>query len=163
METLVSTGIATREMFEKLLPSPERRKKGPYVVMECYEQIPCDPCSTSCPLKIVDMGGNINNTPKCDVDRCTGCGSCVGRCPGLACFVIDETVGDGKIKITFPYEMVPVPAKGDKVKALGRDGAVVGDAEIVRVLSTPKLDHTNIITMLVDESLIYDARNISCE
>lgn len=159
--TLESTGIASREMFEKLLPSPERRKKGPYIVMECYEEIPCNPCSTSCPFHAVHME-NINELPQCDIDTCTGCGSCVGRCPGLACFVIDETVGGGKVKITFPYEMEPLPEAGDTVEALGRDGAVVGQAEILRVLNTPKLDHTKIITMLVDEALLYDARNIRC-
>ena len=160
--TLESTGIASREMFEKLLPSPERRARGPYIVMECYEEIPCNPCSTSCPFHAVHMD-NINDLPQCDIDKCTGCGNCVGRCPGLACFVIDETVGDGKVKITFPYEMVPLPAVGDQVDALGRDGEVVGKAEIVRVLSTEKLDHTSIITMLVDKELLYDARNIRCE
>lgn len=159
--TLESTGIASREMFEKLLPSAERRARGPYVVMECYEEIPCNPCSTSCKFNAVKMGA-LNECPSCDYEACTGCGNCVARCPGLACFVINETVGDGKIDITFPYEMVPVPAKGDVVEALGRDGAVVGKAEIVRVLSTPKMDHTNVITMRVDAELLYDARNIRC-
>ena len=59
--------------------------------------------------------------------------------------------------------MVPLPAVGDIVDALGRDGEVVGKAEIVRVMSTTKLDHTSIITMLVDKELLYDARNIRCE
>lgn len=159
--TLESTGIASREMFEGLLPPAERRARGPYVVMECYEEIPCNPCSTSCPFHAVKMAA-LNECPHCDYEHCTGCGNCVGRCPGLACFVINETVGDGKIDITFPYEMLPVPKKGDQVKALGRDGAEVGDAEIIRVLSTAKLDHTNIITMRVNADLIYDARNIRC-
>lgn len=148
-------------MFEKLLPSAERRAKGPYVVMECYEEIPCNPCSTSCPFHAVKMD-SLNACPTCDYDTCTGCGNCVSRCPGLACFVINETVGDGLVDITFPYEMLPVPKKGDKVQALGRDGAVVGQAEIVRVLSSPKMDHTNVITMRVDAELLYDARNIRC-
>ncbi|MCQ5128103.1 4Fe-4S ferredoxin [Butyricicoccus faecihominis] len=160
--TLESTGIASREMFEKLLPSAERRAKGPYAVMECYEEIPCNPCSTSCPCHAVKMG-SLNECPICEYDDCTGCGSCVSRCPGLACFVINETVGNGLIDITFPYEMLPVPEKGAIVQALGRDGAVVGQAEIVRVLHSPKLDHTNVITMRVAAELIYDARNIRCE
>lgn len=156
--TLEITGIASREMFEKLLPSAERRAKGPYVVMECYEQIPCNPCSTSCKFKAVQMA-SLNDCPVCDYDLCTGCGNCVSHCPGLACFVINETVGGGKIDITIPYELLPVPAKGDEVEVLGRDGAVLGRGEIVRVLSSPKMDHTNVVTMRVDESMLYDARN----
>lgn len=159
--TLESTGIASREMFEKKLPTAERRAKGPYVVMECYEEIPCNPCVTSCKFNAVKME-SLNKCPEVVFDACTGCGSCVARCPGLACFVINETVGDGKIDITIPYEQVPVPKKGDVVDALGRDGAVVGKAEIVRVLSNEKMDHTVVITMRVDADLLYDARYIRC-
>lgn len=159
--TLESTGIASREMFEKKLPSAERRANGPYVVMECYEEIPCNPCVTSCKFKAVEME-SLNKCPEVVFEKCTGCGSCVARCPGLACFVINETVGDGKVDITIPYEQVPVPQKGDVVDALGRDGAVVGKAEIVRVLSNEKMDHTVVITMRVDADLLYDARYIRC-
>lgn len=159
--TLESTGIATREMFEALLPSAERRAKGPYVVMECYEEIPCNPCSTSCPFHAVHME-SLNACPRCDYDACSGCGSCVSRCPGLACFVINETVGGGKIDITIPYEVLPLPKKGETVEVLGRDGSVVGSGEIVRVLSGEKLDHTNVVTMRVNQNLLYEARNFRC-
>lgn len=157
---LESTGIASKEMFEQLLPSAERRKHGPYVVMECYEPIPCNPCVTSCAAHAVTMK-EINELPKCNHDICTGCTLCVGVCPGLACFVIDETVGNGKVKITFPYEMSPLPEKGDVVDATGRDGSVVGKAEVVRVNSSKKLDRTSLITILVDSQLIYDVRSIA--
>lgn len=157
---LENTGIATKEMFEQMLPSAERRKRGPYVVMECYEQIPCNPCVTSCAAHAVTMK-DINDLPKCNHDACTGCTLCVSVCPGLACFVIDETAGNGKIKITIPYEMSPLPEKGDVVDALGRDGSVVGKAEVVRVNSGKKLDRTSVITVLVDDNLIYDVRSIA--
>ncbi len=159
---LARTGIATKEMFEGRLPSQERRRKGPYVVMECYEEIPCNPCVTSCPFGAVKMG-NINELPDCDADKCSACGRCVSCCPGLACFVIDETVGSGKVKITFPQEMLPLPKAGDTVYALGRDGSVVGQAEVVKVNSGKNLDRTNVITVLVDENLLYDVRSIQCK
>ena len=158
---LESTGIASREMFEQLLPSAERRAKGPYIVMECYEEIPCNPCVTSCNFNAVKMA-DLNACPVVDYDNCAGCGNCVSHCPGLACVMINETVGNGKIDITIPYELTPVPEKGAVVDALGRDGAVVGEAEIVRVLSSAKMDHTNVVTMRVDADLIYDARFIRC-
>ena len=157
--TLENSGIASREMFEALLPSAERRAKGPYVIMECYEDIPCNPCKTSCKFNAVKMD-TLNACPEPIYDDCTGCGNCVAKCPGLACFVINETVGGGKIDITFPYEICPLPKKGDIVDALGRDGSVVGKAEIIRVLDSARMDHTNVITMRVDADLIYDARNI---
>lgn len=160
--TLQNSGLASREMFEAKLPSKERREKGPYAVMECYEDIPCDPCMTSCQVGAVEMA-ELNAQPVCHHDKCTGCTSCVGRCPGLACFVINEVPKDapGKIEITFPYEMFPLPEKGDVWNALNREGAVVGDAEIIRVISNEKMDHTNLITMRVDADLLFDARNIA--
>lgn len=156
-----STGIASREMFKNLLPSDERRAKGPYIVMECYEEIPCNPCVTSCTFDAVQMEA-LNKCPSVDYEKCTGCSNCVSHCPGLACFVINETIGGGKIDITIPYEMLPVPKKGDQVEVLGRDGAVVGKGEIVRVLSGARMDHTNVVTMRVNEDLLYDARNFRC-
>ena len=95
---LESTGIASREMFEKLLPSAERRAKGAYIVMECYEEIPCNPCVTSCNFNAVKMA-ELNACPTVDYNNCVGCGNCVSHCPGLACVMINETVGDGKIDI----------------------------------------------------------------
>ncbi|MBR0171519.1 MAG: 4Fe-4S ferredoxin [Lachnospiraceae bacterium] len=159
-ENLESTGIAARDMFEKLLPSKERRKKGPYIVMECYEEIPCNPCVTSCKFGAVKMA-ELNKCPHVDANKCVGCTNCISHCPGLACFMINETIGDGKIEITIPYEMAPVPEKGAVVDALNRKGEVVGKAEIVKVMSGKNMDHTNVITMRVDEDLIYDARNIA--
>ncbi|MBR5429778.1 MAG: 4Fe-4S ferredoxin [Firmicutes bacterium] len=156
---LEKTGLASREMFEKLLPSPERRKKGPYAVMECYEKIPCNPCVTSCNAHAVTMA-SINDLPCCDQEICTGCARCVSRCPGLACFVIDETVGNDQITITLPHEQTPLPAKGDMVAALNREGQEVAMAEVVRVLSSQALDHTAVITIKVDKSLLFDVRSI---
>jgi Fe-S-cluster-containing hydrogenase component 2 len=156
---LEQNGIATKEMFEKLLPTVERRKQGPYVVMECYEEIPCDPCVTGCSRKAVSMV-DINALPVVNQDMCNGCTRCVGICPGLACFVIDETVGDGKVKIVLPHEMLPVPEANIVVDALGRDGSVVGEAQVLKVMSGKSLDRTNLISILVDEELLYDVRSI---
>ena len=45
------------------MPPEERRKAGPYVVYECYQKIPCNPCEKSCPFKAVTIGEDINNIP----------------------------------------------------------------------------------------------------
>ena len=154
---LEQNGIAPKDMFEKLLPSEQRRKKGPYAVMECFEEIPCDPCVTGCANKAVSME-DINALPVVDQDICNGCTRCVAICPGLACFVIDEAADDEKVKIVLPYEMLPLPEADAIVDALGRDGSVVGEAKVIKVNSGKALDRTNLITIMVDKKLLYDVR-----
>ena len=34
-------------------PSKERLAKGPIVVIECPEEIPCNPCETICPKNVI--------------------------------------------------------------------------------------------------------------
>jgi len=154
------TGIVTREMFEECLPDKERRSKGPYVIFECFQEIPCNPCQTSCRFGAVLPMADINERPAADREKCTGCGVCVSRCPGLAAFVIDETFSQDRITIKLPYELIPLPAKGEIVDALDREGNAVGEAEVLAVLSGKSVDRTNIITIAVSKDLLYDVRNI---
>jgi len=45
---LEKTGIATQEMVMNVFPSIERINKGPVAVIECFQNIPCNPCQTAC-------------------------------------------------------------------------------------------------------------------
>jgi Fe-S-cluster-containing hydrogenase component 2 len=103
---------------------------------------------------------DINETPTIYVEKCAGCGVCISACPGLACFVIDETYSDDQIAIKIPYEMSPLPEKGAVVDALDRFGNVVGKANVINVQAIKKFDKTNIITITVPNDLIYDVRSI---
>ncbi|HPX93836.1 MAG TPA: (2Fe-2S)-binding protein [Bacillota bacterium] len=135
---LYETGIVTDDLLEAALPSPERRGKGPYAVIECFQEIPCNPCTISCPFDAILPMEDINDLPELVPDLCTGCGICAGVCPGLAIFIIDESRGDGTARVTIPYEFVPLPEKGEVVQAVDRAGAYVADATVTRVLSGKK-------------------------
>ncbi|MEL7565791.1 MAG: 4Fe-4S binding protein [Dehalobacterium sp.] len=120
-------------MLEKILPSEERRKKGPYAVFECFQRIPCNPCSTSCKTGAVKTFSDINDLPEVDYDKCTGCGLCISACPGLAIFVVDETYSATEALIKIPYEHYPMTEEGAEVQTLNRDGAVVSRGVVTRV------------------------------
>ena len=51
-------GLAVAEDLKGRLPDEVDKKRGPYAVIECFEEIPCNPCVVSCrfdailPLKI---------------------------------------------------------------------------------------------------------------
>ena len=76
---------------------------------------------------------SINDLPKLDFNKCTGCKRCVGICPGLAIFVVK--IKEDKALITLPYEFLPAPKVGDIVTALDREGKSRGDAKVVKVFS----------------------------
>ena len=150
-------------MVEKVLPSPERRRKGPYAVFECFQQIPCNPCSTACAFGAVAAFEDINHTPSVNHENCTGCGRCVSRCPGLAIFIIDETYSETEAAIRIPYELAPLPREGQIVNALNRAGEVVGTARVLKVQNSKALNKTNVITIAVPMEQAQVVRNIIWE
>lgn len=153
-------GLITQEMVEKILPTLERRKRGPYVIVECFEEIPCNPCYTACKLGGVEPFEDINNTPTINYDNCTGCALCVSACPGLACFVIDETYSETEAYLRLPYEFLPLPQVDQLVEGLDRQGNIMGKVRVIKVQNHKALDHTNVITVAVPKEQVLLVRNI---
>ncbi|MEA2054320.1 MAG: 4Fe-4S binding protein [Candidatus Thermoplasmatota archaeon] len=152
MKEYEKTGIIGLEDLQ--IPSEEHLKKG-IAITECVQEIPCNPCVDACPVDAISME-TINALPVVDYDRCTGCGRCVGVCPGLAIFVV-KTEGD-KALITLPYEFLHVPEKEEEVAALDREGKEAGMAVVKRVIK--KKDNTCVITIEVSKNLAMTVRNI---
>lgn len=103
-------------------------------VVECPQRIPCNPCESACPSGAIIVGEDITALPRLEAARCTGCGVCVSRCPGLAIFLVDRDAGPGVAEVTVPHELLPWPKVGQRVAALDRWGAPVGEATITRVV-----------------------------
>jgi Fe-S-cluster-containing hydrogenase component 2 len=133
------------------LPSDEQLHRG-VVIIECIQNIPCDPCVAICPFNSISMN-DINDIPKVDYEKCTGCKKCVSICPGLAIFVVK--IKDDKALITLPYEFLPYPKVEDIVTALDREGKARGNARVVNVNRSGK---TTVVTIEVDKELAMDVR-----
>ncbi len=138
------------------LPSEERMEKGPVVIIECDEDIPCDPCVESCKLMAIAKE-SLTSAPTVDYEKCTGCALCVASCPGLAIFVVDYSRED-KALVYMPYEMLPVPQKGDKGDALDRSGKRIGSAEVAKVRKGTR--GTIVLGILVEKDLAMNVRSI---
>ncbi len=119
-------------------------------VIECTQDIPCDPCVKSCPACAISKK-DLASAPKLDESRCTGCASCVPKCPGRAIFV----VGEGKVVL--PYEFLPVPKKDISVELLDREGKTVG---MGKILAVREFDRTFAVTVSVPRGLEKSVRNI---
>lgn len=161
-EMLFASGVIPPEREVEFAPPRElwENKRNGLVIIECPQRIPCDPCHTSCPTWAVLPFKDINDTPKVDYSKCTGCAMCVAACPGLACFVVDLTYGgEDQALMKLPYEMLPVPRKGEVVQCLDREGNVVATGEVVAVLE-PRRDKTRVVHVVVPKDLVMRIRAI---
>lgn len=167
---LIETGIPTIEDMMDIVPPIERLKEGPVAIIECFQEIPCNPCYTSCPTEAIKGMDNINNIPVLDYDKCIGCGTCITACPGLAIFVVDflrksstsqekENTKKGSSIIRIPYEFLPLPNEGDMVTALNREGIPVGEAKVFKVQRGKGKNKTAVIWLEVDRGLVMEIRN----
>jgi len=138
------------------LPTEKQLKKG-VAIIECIQEIPCNPCVAICPVNSISMK-DINDIPEIDFEKCTGCKRCVSICPGLAIFVVK--IEDDKAFITMPYEFLPVPQVGHRVKALDRSGNEKGFAKIIKANKSGK---TTVVTIEVKKDLAMDIRNIKMD
>lgn len=103
-------------------PSEERLAKGPVAVIECCQNIPCNPCETACRFGAITVGDPITNLPVLDESKCVGCGVCITNCPGLAIFVVDKS--KGAATVSFPFEYLPLPEKEIPLKPLTEPGSM---------------------------------------
>jgi Fe-S-cluster-containing hydrogenase component 2 len=143
-----------------LLPSQARFNKGPVVIVECVENIPCNPCVAACPKKSIMIEGSITNIPKVNFDTCNGCSLCIAKCPGLAIFVVHKNFNDKQSAISLPYEFLPRPQKDAIVDALDRQGKFVCQAQVIKVLDSKALDRCAVVTIIVPKKYYNKVRFI---
>ena len=134
-------------------------QEGIHPVIECTQNIPCNPCQDACPKGCICIGRNITSLPVVSTEhKCIGCGMCVASCSGQSIFLVEENVEPGYGEVTMPYEFLPLPEVGDKGIALGRDGKQVCEAEVTKVRTAPAFDHTNLLTIKVPNEMVMKAR-----
>ncbi|MGF7057092.1 4Fe-4S binding protein [Brassicibacter mesophilus] len=155
-----STGIPSNELVHEAFPSIDRINRGPVAIIECYQSIPCNPCSTACNQKAMKIMSDINDIPSLNTDLCNGCGICISKCPGLAIMVVDGSYSEDEAIFKIPYEFLPLPKQGDVVKGLNRAGEYIADVKVIRVVNIESFDKTPVIHVAVNKDYLYEFRNI---
>ena len=153
-----TTGIVDMDLVS--LPQDWEKQTDFFPVIECIEKIPCNPCSFSCPKGAITVIGDITNIPQIDFERCNGCSICVGKCPGLAIFLVNPNFSADKGAVILPYEFRPLPEKGDIVRLYDREGKEIGEGMIEAIRTSKAFENTPLITVSMEKDMVMHARHI---
>lgn len=117
--------LEQRHMQLKLRPQcrinrQNHKDHGVHPVIECTQNIPCNPCQDACKFGCILVGKQITNIPVVDRERkCTGCGMCVASCSGQAIFLVNDDFEEERSTVTLAYEFLPYPEKGQTGHGFG--------------------------------------------
>lgn len=161
MSGVESLGYVTLEELRKRdrYPSIDRLAKGPVAVLECLQEIPCDPCGSACPMGAIHVP-ELTGLPVLDETLCVGCRACVAACPGQAIFVLNAAYAKEEGTVTFPYEYLPLPETGQVLPAVDRKGEAVCQARVVKVECRAQFHGTNLVTVAVPRQWMDEVRFI---
>ncbi|MDR1247721.1 MAG: 4Fe-4S binding protein [Treponema sp.] len=162
VEGVLYAGFPSKEELAACpgVATAERMAKGPVAVIECVQRIPCNPCVGACPFGAIAMPGDLTMLPELDEDRCTGCGSCIPQCPGLAIFVVNMHYNAEEASVDFPYEYLPLPEKGMEVDAVNRAGERVCSARVLGAQKKESNDGTVVIRLAVPREYAGEVRSM---
>jgi NADPH-dependent 2,4-dienoyl-CoA reductase/sulfur reductase-like enzyme/Fe-S-cluster-containing hydrogenase component 2 len=144
----------------KSKPGPIRARERPekvdgvFPVFHCAQEVPCNPCSSVCPVDALKTEhDSITGLPyMSDLDKCIGCLSCVGICPGLAITIVDYRKDPEMPTVTLAYEVWRDKVEvGQIVTVTDMDGAIMGRYPVEAVRTNPKYPKTLLVQIKVDK------------
>jgi Fe-S-cluster-containing hydrogenase component 2 len=137
-----------------------KRKRGKAII-ECHQEIPCNPCELACRNGAIKVGSSITTPPVFHAERCKGCGDCIPLCPGLAIFLFDPSYSEREALVAFPHEYLPLPQKGREVEVVDRTGVVLGKGIVLKVDSEASNDRTPVLYVAVPRDIGKRVRGMS--
>ena len=128
--------------------------EGVYPVIHCFQEIPCNPCMTSCPKDLIQTKPHpILGIPHYH-GVCVGCEQCVGICPALAITLVDWRKTDGDPIVTVPFELgLWRITKGSELPVTDWEGEVIGKATLVDIKPAGRFPKTNLLKLSVPSDI----------
>jgi sarcosine oxidase subunit alpha len=128
------------------------------VVIDCPEEIPCNPCAEACRKGALVIEGDMSKRPSCRDELCDGCGSCIAACP-VSCIILVEEKGEETL-LTMGYDRLPRPRKGQEVWLLDREGREMGKGAVARARRAARDKYLLLLTIKAPTQIALEVRNI---
>ncbi len=127
---------------------PEK-ESGVFPIINCAQEIPCNPCTTVCPKNCIKLDGDtIMDVPIYANDACIGCEQCVSICPGLAITLVDYRKSSNYVVVTVPFEFEENKIKkGDTVIAVDTEGNKIEDDEVLDIKNIKSNNKTLLVKL----------------
>jgi sarcosine oxidase subunit alpha len=132
---------------------PPTKEEGVFPVFHCYQEVPCNPCTSVCPQHAIRTENDtITGLPYfIESTECTGCAGCVAVCPGLSVTLVDYRKDPEHPLVILPYEVWREKvAVGRKVPVTDVDGAILGYYAVEKVKTRKKYPGTLMVHIRVD-------------
>ncbi|MCX6113321.1 MAG: FAD-dependent oxidoreductase, partial [Proteobacteria bacterium] len=139
--------------------SKDPKSKESRVIIDCPQDIPCNPCEKACPTNAIIVGKEINQQPDYDAAKCIGCGKCLAACPGRAIMLVQYNYTDTTSKVSMPFEFFPEPKKGDVVNMLNRNGKFICKATILGTKFFADKEKCSIVDVELPKRHAFDVRS----
>jgi Fe-S-cluster-containing hydrogenase component 2/thioredoxin reductase/bacterioferritin-associated ferredoxin len=139
------------------------REEGLVPVFHCFQEVPCNPCTTVCPQDAIHtLDGTLTGLPyRNDSRPCNGCMNCVAVCPGLAITVIDYRKDARRPLVTLPYEAGrEAVEKGQTIGITDVDGTLLGRYKVVNVRTKKQYPRTLLVQVRMEKSKAKSAAGI---
>ena len=143
--------------------SPPPKDDGVFPIFHCYQEVPCNPCTSVCPVGAVKTEDDkITGLPYlADLDACTGCASCLAVCPGLSVTMVDFRDDPTHPLVTLPYEVWRDNVEvGQNVPVTDIDGAILGYFPVEKVSSRRKYPGTLLVRLKIHRAVAKSAVGI---
>lgn len=103
-------------------------------IIRCYEEIPCNPCTSVCPANAIRLEGDRNDLMDIPVytGGCTGCMQCVLICPGLA-ITLARQIDNNFAEVVLPHEYIPDFKVGDMIALTDTSGNFLENGEVLKI------------------------------
>jgi sarcosine oxidase, subunit alpha len=135
---------------------PPRQEAGVFPVFHCFQEVPCNPCTSVCPQHAIRTENDtLTGLPYfTDSEPCTGCASCVAVCPGLSVTLVDYRKDPEHPLVILPYEAWREKVEvGLKVPVTDVEGAILGYYPVEKVKTRKKYPGTLMVHIRVDRKV----------